>query len=225
MSIAKIEQDIQLLEEEFKKVDITISDPIERNEYKKQLQREIRKLNRTKDSLKQLQQEQQEIESLKYEVSLANEKDEETVVKEAFTVDDRSDITLNKDSLYDWVAVNNSDDNWNKESTTITPPTKLVEDLEDANSIQTNESSSQISHNYLSKRKIWISTILAFFGFIFPYIYTRRWKPFCISIAVIVCGMFILEEGEALSIAPWISAIDNEVAINKSKSKLKQKSS
>ena len=225
MSIAKIEQDIQLLEEKLEKINITISDPIERNEYKQQLQREIKKLNRTKDSLKQLQQEQQEIESLKYEVSLANEKDEETVVKEAFTVNNLSNITQDEDSLYDGVSVNNSGNDWNKESTTITSPTKLAEDLEEAAQTYAKVNSFKISRDYLSKRKIWISTVLAFFGFIFPYIYTRRWKPFCISIAVIVCGMFILEEGEALSIAPWISAIDNGVAINKSKSKLQQKSS
>ena len=219
MSVAKIEQDIQLIEEELEKIDLTIEDPIERNEYKKELQRKIKKLNRTKDSFKQLQKEQQELESLKYEVSIANEKDEVTVVKEATTVSDRSNITQDEDILSDRVSVDNSGDDWEECSNA---PTELTKDLEEAAQIHVNANSSQISHDYLSRREIWISTVFAIFGFIFPYIYTRRWKPFCILIAAIVSGMFILEEGEALFIAPWISAIDNGIAINKSKNKLKQ---
>ena len=223
MSVAKIEQDIQLVEEELEKIDLTIDDPIERNEYRKELQRKIKKLNRTKDSFIQLQHEQQELEFLKYEVSIANEKDEETVVKEAATVNNFSNITQDEDSLYDLVSVKKSNDDRNEEYAAISQSTELTEDLKDVKPIQANENSSEISHNYLSKRKIWISTVFALLGFIFPYIYTRRWKPFCILIAAIVSGMFILEEGEALSIAPWISAIDNGIAINKSKNKLKQK--
>ena len=221
MSVAKIEQDIQLIEEELEKIDLTIEDPIERNEYKKELQRKIKKLNRTKDSFKHLQKEQQELESLKYEVSIANEKDEVTVVKEATTVSDRSNTTQDEGILSDRVSVDNSSDNWEK-CATITPPTELTKDLEEAAQIHVNANSSQISHDYLSRREIWISTVFAIFGFIFPYIYTRRWKPFCILIAAIVSGMLIFEQGEILSIAPWISAIDNGIAINKSKNKLKQ---
>ena len=206
MSVAKIEQDIQLIEEELEKIDLTIEDPIERNEYKKELQRKIKKLNRTKDSFIQLQQEQQELESLKYEVS--------TVKEESITFSDRSN----------YIEYEKSNDDRNEEYAAISQSTELAEDLKDAQSIQPNENSSEISHNYLSKRKIWISTVFALLGFIFPYIYTRRWKPFCILIAAIVSGMFILEEGEALFIAPWISAIDNGIAINKSKNKLQQKS-
>ena len=41
MSIIKIKQDIELLEEELERISITITDPIERNEYKKELQRKI----------------------------------------------------------------------------------------------------------------------------------------------------------------------------------------
>ena len=219
MSVAKIEQDIQLIEEELEKIELTIEDPIERNEYKKELQRKIKKLNRTKDSFKQLQKEQEELESLKYEVSIANEKDEVTVVKEATTVSDRSNITQDEDILSDRVSVDNSGDDWEECSNA---PTELTKDLEEAAQIHVNANSSEISHDYLSKRKIWISTVFALLGFIFPYIYTRRWKPFCILIAAIVSGMLIFEQEEILSIAPWISAIDNGIAINKSKNKLKQ---
>ena len=221
MSVAKIEQDIQLIEEKLEKIDLTIEDPIERNEYKKELQRKIKKLNRTKDSFKQLQKEQEELESLKYEVSIANEKDEETVVKKATTVNNFSNTTQDEDILSDRVSVDNSGDDW-EECATTTPPTELTKDLEEAAQIYVNANSSQISHDYLSRREIWISTVFAIFGFIFPYIYTRRWKPFCILIAAIVSGMLIFEQEEILSIAPWISAIDNGIAINKSKNKLKQ---
>ena len=53
MSIVKIERDIQLIEEELEKINITISDPIERNEYKKELQRKIKRLNRAKHQIEQ----------------------------------------------------------------------------------------------------------------------------------------------------------------------------
>lgn len=221
MSVAKIEQDIQLIEEELEKIDLTIEDPIERNEYKKELQRKIKKLNRTKDSFKQLQKEQEELESLKYEVSIANEKDEETVVKEATTVNNFSNTTQDEDILSERVSIDKSDDDWEECSNA---PTELTKDLEEAAQIYVNANSSQISHDYLSRREIWISTVFAIFGFIFPYIYTRRWKPFCKLIVVMVFSMLIFEQEEILSIAPWISAIDNGIAINKSKNKLQQKS-
>ena len=225
MSVAKIEQDIQLLEEEIEKINLTIADPIERNEYKKELQRKIKKLNRTKNSLEQLQKEQQELESLKHEISTVNEKPKETVVKEVPTAGDRLESTQDDNSLSnsikdDWTSVKKSDDDWEECSDRST---ELTRDLEEAARVYTNVNSSKISRNYLSKREIWISTLLAFLGFIFPYIYTRRWKPFCILITVIVCVMFISAEEEILSLAPWISVIDNGIAISKSKSKPKQK--
>ncbi len=70
MSIYKIKRDIELLEEQFIEIETKISDPIERNEYKQELQRKIKKLNRRKDSLEQLEREQQELESLKSEFLL-----------------------------------------------------------------------------------------------------------------------------------------------------------
>jgi ARC6-like, IMS domain len=70
MSSSKLKRDIQLLEKQLEKIDINISDPIERIEQKKQLEREIKKLERSKSQIEQLEQEQQELESLKSEFTL-----------------------------------------------------------------------------------------------------------------------------------------------------------
>lgn len=70
MSSSKLKKDIQVLEKQLEKIDINISDPIERIEQKKQLEREIRKLERSKSQIEQLEQEQQELESLKSEFTL-----------------------------------------------------------------------------------------------------------------------------------------------------------
>jgi hypothetical protein len=70
MSSSKLKRDIQVLEKQLEKIDINISDPIERIEQKKQLEREIRKLERSKSQIEQLEQEQQELESLKSEFTL-----------------------------------------------------------------------------------------------------------------------------------------------------------
>ena len=67
MSVVKIEQDLKLLEEKLEAINTTITDPIERNEYKKEIEKKIKKLNRTKNSLEQLDKEQQELESLRLE--------------------------------------------------------------------------------------------------------------------------------------------------------------
>jgi hypothetical protein len=70
MSSSKLKRDIQLLEKQLEEIDINISDPIERIEQKKQLEREIKKLERSKSQIEQLEQEQQELESLKSEFTL-----------------------------------------------------------------------------------------------------------------------------------------------------------
>lgn len=72
MSVLKIKRDIQLLEQQLEKLEANISDPIECIEQKKQLEREIRKLERSKSQIEQLEQEQQELESLKSEFSPNN---------------------------------------------------------------------------------------------------------------------------------------------------------
>ena len=67
MSVVKIELDLKLLEEKLEAINTTITDPIERNEYKKEIEKKIKKLNRNKNSLEQLDKERQELESLKLE--------------------------------------------------------------------------------------------------------------------------------------------------------------
>lgn len=67
MSIVKIEQDIELLENKLKEIDKIISDPIERNEYQKELKKKLKKLKGTKSQIEQQEIEQQELESLKSE--------------------------------------------------------------------------------------------------------------------------------------------------------------
>ena len=62
MSVAKIKQDIKLLEKKLEEIDSSVCDPIERNEYKKEIERKIKRLNQTKNSLEQLHKEQQELE-------------------------------------------------------------------------------------------------------------------------------------------------------------------
>lgn len=254
MSVFKIEQDIKLLEEKLEEVNITVADPIERNEYKKELQRKIKKLNRTKNSLELLHKEQQDLESLKLQVSTKKEKHEnESSVKRDREIINKpqlktnnNEITADKQSENDWQAsrIKNSDD-WENdvdrpiESDWDTPSNvsfnswhddsykgTSVVDLENTTQMQTGRSISQTSHQiYLSKREVWISTVFALLSFIIPYIYTRRWKPFCIVFILLIFFDFILVAEGIFVAASFISAIDNGIAINKSKSKLKTKSS
>lgn len=74
MSVAKIEQDIKLLEEKIEEINITVIDPIERNEYEKRLERKLKKLKRIKDQIEQQEIEQQELVSLKSEFILTSDK-------------------------------------------------------------------------------------------------------------------------------------------------------
>lgn len=67
MSVVKIKRDIKTLKNELEEIDTTISDPIERNEYRKELEKKLKKLQRTKVQTEQLEKEQQELESLKSE--------------------------------------------------------------------------------------------------------------------------------------------------------------
>ena len=90
MSISKITRDIESLEQELKEIDVTISDSIERIEYKKQLERKIRKLKRSKSQIEQLEKEQQELKSLKSEFLLNNN---ETVDKQESEPDEPAEYT------------------------------------------------------------------------------------------------------------------------------------
>ena len=69
MSIVKIEQDIELLENRLKEIDTIIFDPIERNEHQKDLKKKIKKLKLTKNQI-----ERQELESLKSEFIFNSDK-------------------------------------------------------------------------------------------------------------------------------------------------------
>ena len=73
MSVFKIEQDIKLLEKELEQINITITDPIERNEQQKELKKKISKLKRTKSQIEQLEKEQLELKSLKSDFIANNE--------------------------------------------------------------------------------------------------------------------------------------------------------
>ena len=82
MSVIKIERDLKLLENKLKEIDAAITDPIERNEQKKELKRKISKLKRTKSQIEQLELEQQELESLKSEfIADSEELDKSTETK------------------------------------------------------------------------------------------------------------------------------------------------
>jgi len=96
MSVIKIEQDIKLLEEELKKIDTAIIDPIERNEHQKELERKLKKLKRTKNQIEQQEIDRQEFESLKSEFRLNS--DEAVEIKESEVDIDRQ-IEIEKEEL------------------------------------------------------------------------------------------------------------------------------
>ena len=106
------------------------------------------------------------------------------------------------------------------------------------NLLEQKQQEARISHEvYVSRRKIWISTLLCLISFVAPYIYTRRWKP----LAGIVGGLFLLgciigdrnadfevnfQKGQQLApIFMVLAAIDNGVAIKKNQMKIAKNSS
>lgn len=100
------------------------------------------------------------------------------------------------------------------------------------NDLDQKQSKSRIAHEvYVSRRKIWISTLLSLLSFIAPYIYTRRWKPLGMMVgAIFILGCFIsygddFETGfnKGRKLAPIfivLAAIDNGMAIGKYKKKV-----
>jgi hypothetical protein len=140
---------------------------------------------------------------------------------------DQTEVKKYEDSVIeqtssDWnLPTTKVSDNWTNDSSTLVSDSSISsEKLADLpKKVKIFQTTRLI---YLSKRSVWISTIFALLSFIFPYIYTKRWKPFCILFTLVISGALIFEE-EALLIAPWISAIDNGVAISKSKNKVKHK--
>jgi hypothetical protein len=100
MSNSKLKRDIELLEQQLNELEANIFDPIERIEQKKQLQREIRKLERSKSQIEQLEQEQQELENLKSEflsknneLVLVDENKSERCEQAEFTLESNTSIT------------------------------------------------------------------------------------------------------------------------------------
>jgi hypothetical protein len=223
MSISKIESKIKLLEEKLKEIDTTITDSIERNEYKVELQKEIKKLTRTKNNSEQLQLEQQELESLKTEFLIyeqePNKKQYTQQLLEISLTTEQKNPKENKDNIpkqmpSDWdVPVISNHEDWTDDSDNSATSENLIK-------FPKKPTTHLI---YLSKRAIWISCVFAIFNFIFPYIYTRRWKPFFILITALVSTTIFISDESTLVAAPWISAIDNGIAIGKSKSKVKHK--
>ena len=96
MSVAKIERDIKSLENELEEINTTISDPIERNEYRKELEKKLKRLQRTKAQTEQLEKEQQELESLKSE--FISNSEESSEVKESKD-DDNEKIKFETEEL------------------------------------------------------------------------------------------------------------------------------
>ena len=89
---------------------------------------------------------------------------------------------------------------------------------------------------YISRRKVWASTLWSLLSFIAPYIYTRRWKPLGGLVgSLFVLGCFIgdsedieasFRKGQELApIFMVLAAIDNGIAIKKYQRKVKEKSS
>ena len=93
MSVVKIEQDIKLLEKKLEEINTAITDPIERNESKKEIERKIKKLSRTKNSLEQLDKEQQELESLKLEF-ISNNDELNKSIKPEISDRDKIEVTV-----------------------------------------------------------------------------------------------------------------------------------
>ena len=83
MSFVKIERDIKTLKNEIEEINTTISDPIERNEYRKELEKKLKKLQRTKVQTEQLEKEQQELESLKSEFLFVSNSEELSQIEES----------------------------------------------------------------------------------------------------------------------------------------------
>ncbi|BAZ43688.1 hypothetical protein NIES4102_06890 [Chondrocystis sp. NIES-4102] len=72
MSVLKIARDIKLLEKQLKEIETQVSDPIERLEHKKLLEKKIKKLERLKSQQEEYERQQQELEELKSEFSPDN---------------------------------------------------------------------------------------------------------------------------------------------------------
>lgn len=230
---SKIENKIKLLEEKLQEIDTSISDPIERNERKIELQKQIKKLTRTKNNFEKLQQEQHELESLKTDFLITHEQEtnkqqdsqhlqEQNSAAEKIKSEVEQD-NINNQVTNNWdLPVNKSSEDWTNDSHTLVSDGSNF--LENSRELPKNVNNPQTTHLiYLSKRTIWISSIFALFGFIFPYIYTRRWKPLCILFTAMVSAAIFISDESTLVAAPWISAIDNGIAISKSKSKVKLK--
>ncbi|MGF1590217.1 MAG: hypothetical protein ACFCU7_13410 [Pleurocapsa sp.] len=229
MSLSKIENKIELLENKLKEIDTTITDSIERNEYKIELQKQVKKLKRTKSNLEQLHQEQQELESLRYEVSIVYEKSEnkqqisqqlpEKILEADKTEAKKIEARVIEQTQSDWdLPIIQSSDDWTNDYATLVPNSSAFS--KNSTKLPKNKTNHLI---FLSEKAILVSSIFAIFGFIFPYIYTRRWKPLCILITALVSTTIFISDESTLIAAPWISAIDNGIAISKSKNKVKHK--
>lgn len=130
MSISKIKRDIELLKQRLIEIETEILDPIERNEYKQELQRKIKKLNRSQNSLEQLEREQQELKSLKSEFSLNNNESVDqkksepdkpvehasSTTNNSITVESKIEVSENIEDVWDSQVQNT--DSWKKNSDT-----------------------------------------------------------------------------------------------------------
>jgi hypothetical protein len=116
MSNSKLKRDIELLEQQLNELEANIFDPIERIEQKKQLQREIRKLERSKSQIEQLEQEQQELENLKSEFlsknnELVDENKSERFEQAEFTLESNTSLTNKSMALEPEIKLGNQIEN------------------------------------------------------------------------------------------------------------------
>ncbi|BAZ43689.1 serine/threonine protein kinase [Chondrocystis sp. NIES-4102] len=72
MSVLKIAKELKLLEKQLREIETQVSDPIERLEHKKLLEKKIKKLERLKSQQEEYERQQQELEELKSEFSPDN---------------------------------------------------------------------------------------------------------------------------------------------------------
>jgi hypothetical protein len=157
MSILKIQRDIELIERQLEKIELEISDPIERIEQKKQLERKINKLKQSKSQIEKLEQEQQELALLKSEFTLDNNDSlgtkESKQQKHTVPVNDTFIVIESKTNIKEQVQ-----DNWNNQVNNI--------DL-DQRSLDTTSSITPQANNSKEFGKAWIiGCTIGFFIFL-----------------------------------------------------------
>jgi hypothetical protein len=153
MSNSKLKRDIELLEQQLNELEANIFDPIECIEQKKQLQREIRKLERSKSQIEQLEQEQQELENLKSEFlsknnELVDENKSERFEQAEFTLESNTSLTNKSMALEPEIKLGNQIEN-SRNSHVSNTHTR-------AEKSDTSTKLTPLSNNSKKSEKVWI---------------------------------------------------------------------